>query len=64
MEGLGLTETDLEALDMLVRRGEAPNRKEMLRMIVRRGLADGRVPTGGQATRSPDLVVGAPAIRS
>ena len=47
VESLGLTETDLTAVDMLVHRGEAANRKEMLRTLIRRGLAAGRLPTGG-----------------
>lgn len=54
VESLGLTETDLAAVDMLVRDGEAPDRNEMLRTLVRRGLAAGRLRTGGAAPSGPD----------
>lgn len=64
VEGLGLTETDLAVVDMLVRRGEAPDRNEMLRTLVRRGLAAGRMPADSHATSGLELVVGAQAIRS
>lgn len=64
VDRLGLTETDLAAVDMLVRHGEAPNRNEMLRTLVRRGLVAARMPGGSHATSGLDLVVGAQAIRS
>jgi hypothetical protein len=64
VEGLGLTETDLALLDMLVRRGAAPDRKEMLRSLVRRGLAAGRLPACGVAPSDLDLSVGTQATRS
>lgn len=54
VEGLGLTKTDLAAVDMLVRRGEAPDRKEMLRTLVRRGLAAGGSPAGTEVPIGPD----------
>lgn len=54
VEGLGLTDIDLAAVDMLVRRGEAPDRKEMLRTLVRRGLAAGGLRTEGAAPRGAD----------
>lgn len=71
VESLGLTETDLAAVDVLVRRGEAPDRKEMLRTFVRRGLAagglraDGSAPRGavhGEAPRPPGADRGSAAL--
>ena len=53
VEGLGLTEADLAAVDMLVRRGEAPDRTEMLRTLVRRGLAAGGLPVGTEVPNGP-----------
>ncbi len=64
VEGLGLTESDLAVVDMLVRRGEASDRNEMLRTLVRRGLAACRMPAGSRATSGLDVVGGAHAIRS
>ena len=49
MESLGLTETDLETVDLLVLRGEAPDRTKMLRALVRRALDAEGLPTGGAA---------------
>lgn len=54
VETLGLTEADLAAVDVLVRRGEAPGRPEMLRTLVRRGLAAEGLPAGTEVPIYPD----------
>ena len=46
VQSLGLTDADLAAVDDLVLRGEAPDRKAMLRALVRRGLAAGGLSDG------------------
>lgn len=63
MERLGLTETDLEAVDLLVRRGEAPDRTKMLGTLVRRALAAEGLPTGRAARICADRGEEVQAIR-
>lgn len=54
VQGLGLTEADLAAVDELVVRGEASDRMMMLRALVRRGLAAGGLPVGTEAPIDSD----------
>ena len=54
VQGLGLTEADLAAVDELVVRGEASDRMTMLRALVRRGLAAGGLPDSTEAPIDSD----------
>ena len=62
-EHLGLTETDLAAVDLLVRRGDSPDRTTMLATLVRRGLAVGAFPVDARLGNGRDHGEGAHAAR-
>lgn len=62
-EHLGLTEADLTAVDLLVRRGDAPDRTTMLAALVRCGLAVGALPVDARLRNDRDHGEGQPAAR-